>query len=221
MDKFVFFYSPLYNYYYNHLNKNLSLYFYLESILIDDLQAPKKDKIHTFRGGISIKIEIVIKKIKENLGKFIIFSDATIFVNTNLVDQLPVFFNRYKCNDLTFANNFINEDFNIGLILIKCTQETLSFFEKVLEKLKNTKNSWDQEIVNQQIKENNILKISKFCSNSIMCRWKFDNQYRDSFLIFKSFIRHKTDKKINFNLRLEILRKNNLISEQEYQENIQ
>jgi hypothetical protein len=69
MEKFIFFYSPLYEFYNQHLHETLDNYFDLEPILINDL--PNDKYKHTFFGGVSIKIELIIEKIKQNMNNFI------------------------------------------------------------------------------------------------------------------------------------------------------
>jgi hypothetical protein len=213
MEKFIFFYSPLYEFYNQHLHETLDNYFDLEPILINDL--PNDKYKHTFFGGVSIKIELIIEKIKKNMNNFIIFSDATIFVNQNNAHLLQEFINKYKNNDLCFADNDRIGYCNIGFILINCNLKTLSFFEGVLSDLKKY-NDWDQNIVNLHLNNNNNLKVDTFDYTKILCGWDFDHEYKDTYLIFKSFIHHEPNININFNKRLEIFYKSGLIDETEY-----
>lgn len=124
--KFIYFYSQLYEYYNNHISKNIESIFDLERIKIDDL---KNNSNHTFFGGVSIKIELILQKIKENMGKSIIFTDATIFINSKNIHELDNFFNKYIDNDLCFGDNDGKGCFNIGIILIKCSEKTLVFLK--------------------------------------------------------------------------------------------
>jgi hypothetical protein len=213
--KFIFFYSELYEYYNNHIHENLNSIFDLEACKIDNLQ---NNRGHTFFGGVSIKIELIIQKIKENIGNSIIFTDATIFINSNNVNELVGFFEKYIENDLCFANNDGQGYYNIGVILIKCNIKTLKFFEKVLNDLINC-HGWDQEIINNNLRNNNDLKINTFDCEKICCGWDFYNPYKNTFLIYKSFIHHDKNINKNFNKRLDILKKNQLISDEEYNAN--
>ena len=217
MNKFIFFYSPLYNYYHNHLLTNLTPYFEVEPILINDLN--NNNKGHTFFGGVSIKIELIIQKIKENFNNFIIFSDATIFVNSHNVHLLSEFFDTYKNNDLCFANNDGNGYFNIGIILINCNQNTLSFFEQVLYILTSNK-GWDQDVINKHLQKQNNLLVSVFNKEKILCGWEFNKDFKDTFFIFKSFIHHDSNIIKNFNKRLKIFYDAQLISNDEFNKNI-
>jgi len=215
--KFIFFYSQIYDFYYNHINKNINKIFDVESIIIDDL---KNQGYHTFHNGVSIKIELIIKKIKENLENIILFTDATILINSNNVNQLKEFFNKYLDNDLCFADNNIKPQYNIGIILIRCNSKTLSFFENVLIDLINNK-GWDQEVVNKHLSNNNNnnLKINKFDKEKICCGYNFNLQNKDTFLIYKSFIQHDKNINITFNNRFDIFKKYGLITDKEYYEN--
>jgi len=213
--KFIFFYSQIYEFYYNHINKNISEIFDVEAIKINDL---KNQGYHTFHNGISIKIELIIEKIKENFGNIILFTDATIIINSNNVNQLKDFFNKYSDNDLCFADNNINFHYNIGIILIKCNEKTISFFENVLIDLINDK-GWDQGVVNKHLKNNYDLKIYKFDKEKIYCGYNFNPKYKDTFLIYKSFIQHDKNINITFNNRFDIFKKYGLITDKEYNDN--
>jgi hypothetical protein len=214
--KFIFFYSDVYEYFNNHIHKNLNSLFDLNPVKINNLENNKYN--HTFFGGVSIKIELIIQIIKENWENSIIFTDATIFINSNNVNELPCFFNNYLDNDLCFANNNGDDNYNIGIILIKCNSKTLSFFENVLTDLINNK-GWDQQIVNQHLRQNNNLIINTFDREKIYCDWKLNPDYKNTFLIYKSFIHHDKNVIKNLNKRLDIFKKCELITEQEYNEN--
>jgi hypothetical protein len=214
--KFIYFYSELYEYYNKHILENLNLVFELEGIKIDNL---KNNNSHTFFGGVSIKIELILQKIKENMGNSIIFTDATIFINSNNTDELVDFFYKYLDNDLCFADNDGTGYYNIGIILIKCNIKTLSFFENVLTDLTNTR-GWDQDVINKHLlNNNNNLKVDTFDRTKIYCNWDFNPSYKYTYLIYKSFIKHDTNINKNFNNRLDIFKKHELITDLEYNAN--
>lgn len=212
--KFIYFYSPLYNYYHKHISSTLSSHFEVKPIYIDDIQ-PKNG--HTFFSGVSVKMELLIQEIKENQGNYILFSDATIFINEKTVNNLVPFFESYKENDLTFVNE--NKIKNIGLILIKCSEETLFFFEKCLHVLKSTK-GWDQSVINEELKQDTTLKIGTFDVNKIVIGFRFNEKYRNTFYIFKIFTHHQNNKEQMFNNRLKVLFDANLITKEEYDNNL-
>jgi hypothetical protein len=213
--KFVYFYSDVYEYYNKHIHENLDSIFEVESIKIDDIQ---NNGGHTFFGGVSIKIELILHKIKENMGNSIIFTDATIFIHSKNVNQIAAFFNNYLDNDLCFADNDGNGYYNIGIILIKCDMKTLTFFENVLDDLKNSR-GWDQDIINKHLCNNENFKTTTFDRTKIYCNWDFNPSYRETFLIYKSFIHHDKNININFNKRLQIFKQFELITEEEYNAN--
>lgn len=217
MNKFIFFYSPLYEYYNNHINQKLHNIFDIESIQINDLNNDKGG--HTFLGGVSIKIELIIQKIEENLNKFIVFSDATIFINSENVILINDFLDSYKMNDLCFSDNDGKGYYNIGFILIKCNEKTLSFFKNCLNDLIINK-GWDQDVINKHLENNNDLIVDVFDKTKIVCDWNFNIKYKDTYLIYKSFIPHSSNIIKNYNMRLEIFRNAGLISELEYNDNI-
>jgi hypothetical protein len=189
--KFIFFYSPLYEYYNTHICNNLNTLFEIEPIVIDNL-VKKDGEWHTFCGGVSIKIQLIINKIKENYNDFIIFSDATIFINKNNAHLLPNFFNHYK---------LFGDSYNIGMIQIKCNKETLTFFENVLEHLETNK-GWDQGVVNYFIKQTE-LNIGRFDNTKIHCGDNFNLNLKNTYYIYKSFIGHTSDPIQNFNSRIK------------------
>lgn len=213
--KFIFFYSELYDFYNNHIHKNLNSVFELEAIKIDNL---KNFGGHTFFSGVSIKIELILQKIKENMGNSIIFTDATIFINSSNINELFDFFNKYLDNDLCFADNDGYGFYNIGIILIKCNIKTLEFFKNVLTDLTNT-SGWDQDIINNNLLNNSNLNVNTFDRTKIYCNWDFEPSYKNTYLIYKSFIRHDKNININFNRRLDILKKHELITNEEYNAN--
>ncbi len=216
--KFVYFYSPLYEFYSKRITENLSSYFDLKPIFINDINNDKGG--HTFWGGNSIKIELIIQEIKENIGNFIVFSDATIFINANNASSLKEFIDKYTNYDLCFADNAINDKYNIGFILIKCNDITLSFFQNVLFDLKKFK-GWDQEIVNEHIFNSKYnLNISKFDKSMILCGYDFDTTLKNTYLIYKSFIPHDSNIFINFNRRLSNLKHYQLIDLKTYNDNV-
>jgi hypothetical protein len=213
--KFIYFYSELYEYYNKHIHENLNKVFELEAIKIDNL---KNNGHHTFFGGVSIKIELILKKIKENMGNSIIFTDATIFINSNNVNELVDFFHNYLENDLCFADNDGHGYYNIGIMLIKCNIKTLTFFENVLTDLTNT-HGWDQHVINSHLLNNKNLKVNTFNRTKIYCHWDFNPSYKYTYLIYKSFIHHDKNINKNFNMRLDIFKKHELITNEEYNAN--
>jgi len=216
--KFIFFYSPLYNYYKDHIINNLNDIFDIEPILINDL-SKNENAWHTFCGGVSIKIELIIQKIKENMGENIIFSDATIFINKKNKNEISDFFKNYINYDISFAcNRGYGANYNIGIILMKCNEKLLEFFNTVLIELITNK-SWDQSVVNNLI-EKTDLSIGCFDNTKICCGDNFNIKYKEYFLIYKSFIPHTNNLIVNYNARFKKFLEAGLISLEEYNEAI-
>ena len=212
--KFMFFYSPLYEYYKDHIIENLGSIMEVEPILIDDLQKNPKEW-HTFAGGVTIKIQLIIEKIKENIGNYIIFSDATLFINKHNVDHITTFFDSYKKYDITFADNTgFGYHYNIGIMLIRCTNEMLYYFTTILDNIKIT-NGWDQAVINQTIIRTPF-SIGCFDSTKIHCGDNFNTNYKNDFLIYKSFIKHTNNPIDNYNERFKTFLIAGLIDKEEY-----
>lgn len=118
ISKFIFFYSDIYEYYNKHININISKVFNIEAIKINDIKTKERDKNgrggHTFIGE-TIKIELVIDKIKENMNDYIIFSDATIFINNTKTQELYNFFCNYLSYDLCFVDE--GKDNHVKIIM--------------------------------------------------------------------------------------------------------
>ena len=221
ISKFIYFYSDLYEFYNVHLQERLKGIFDIEAIKIPDF---KTKRGHTFYGGVSIKIELVLKKINENMNKYIIFTDATIFINKEKKDELYSFFSNYLNNDICFADNIDPFwKYNIGIMLIHCSEKTKCFFEDVLHGVKNRIDDgagWDQQVLNAllngKIDYVHELKLNTFSKREIVCGYSLPKAFKTDFLIFKSFIKHTKNSIDNFNKRIDIFYNNQLISDEEY-----
>ncbi len=205
--KFIYFYSDSYEFYNVHIKENLEDIFQLKAIKIDDIKEKKYG--HHF-DGLNIKIELIIKEIKENMKNPIVFSDATIFINSKNKNQLKHYFDEYKKYDLSFIKE--GDAYNIGLIFINCNEKTLDFFEKVLDLLNSKEITWDQAAVNKLLPSSDV-KYTTF-DNRIFCG-EFNEEYRNEFLIYKSFIKNE-NKISNFNQRIQNFYDNKLIDKNMY-----
>jgi hypothetical protein len=66
---FVYFYSKGYEFYHNHIQKNLSNVFQLHPIFVEEFPERKKDSDHFHHfAGITLKVELVIDCIKKFKG---------------------------------------------------------------------------------------------------------------------------------------------------------
>jgi hypothetical protein len=199
--KFVFFFSPTYEFYNYHITsilKNIPS-FVVKPILINDVINTQKNKHHF--DGINIKIELIIEQIKQNMGETIVFSDATIFINEKNSNKLYEYLLQYT-EDLVFINEFQNNCYNIGVMLIKCNEKTLRFFEQVLYLLNTKTFTHDQACINNFIKKNPDISINVF-GKEIYCCSYFIEKERDNFIIYKSFIPNAGNVTDNFNFRIQ------------------
>jgi len=206
--KFIYFYSDLYEFYNVHIQENLKDIFQLKAIKIDDIKEKKNG--HHF-DGLNIKIELIIREIKENMNNSIIFSDATIFINSKNKTELKDYFDKYKKYDLSFIKE--GDIYNIGLILINCNEKTLVFFEKVLELLNSKEITLDQSAINKLLPSSDV-KYTTF-DDRIFCG-EFKEEFRNNFLIYKSFIKNE-NKISNFNQRIQNFYDNKLIDKSVYE----
>ena len=204
--KWYYFYTKDYEFYNNHLRNNNI--FHMFPILIDDFELNTNG--HHFN-NITIKIELVIKSIKENWNKYILFTDATLM--TTRLNELFQYLLTLTKRDIYFADNAIDNTVNIGFMLINCNQKTLKFWEDVLHLMKNKTCNWDQQAVNLLVGN---IDYELFDKSRIHCGYDFNNEYRNTYYVFKSFIINKNDKNINFKSRLDLFLKNNMISMEEY-----
>lgn len=102
----------------------------------------------------------MINVIKNNLGKKIVFSDCTLYLQNihklyNIID---------KCTKTTYAKNSVNGDINIGIIVLFCTESELKFWNDVLQNINS--NVTDQDVVNKLIKK---YDYSTFDRNDVFC----------------------------------------------------
>lgn len=241
--KWIFFYTNDYIFWKDHIANSLKQDFKIEGILIPEINTSSNDGQHHFK-GLSIKIELLIEAIKKNMGKSIVFSDCTIWVNKNNAQYLRQYIDSITHkNDLIFADNQ-DRSANIGLILIDCNKKTLSFFERLIKNFNDK--TWDQELINSSLPGMFFLRISKysavhaigkFCqkirklfspksitwslfdADKIVCNLTFPKGCEESFYIYKQFIISSTPTE-NWNQRLVRLNKSGLLSDAQLGENI-
>ena len=112
------------------------------------------DAAHFFAGN-SLKFDVIVAALKTNKGKHIIVSDADIIVQNP--DKLAAYLKKYERFDVVYMqDNFINDTLNIGFSLIKSTDTTIAFFEKICNEIKTT-GEQDQALVNKYIEESGLI----------------------------------------------------------------
>jgi len=199
--RFLYFYSPLYQFYHEHIQDTLNEFFDLEPALIEDIkELDNKDQHHFI--GLTIKIDLIIDAIKRYMGETIIFSDATIFINKNKSHELKDYFLGYSENDITFVFEEGNGQ-NIGIMQIKCSEKTLEFFIRSLNNMIKDGEVHDQSAIKHVIfYESQDLQLNMgYFGERIICDI-FHSYMKDNFLIYKSFISNR-NKTSNFNQRIQ------------------
>jgi hypothetical protein len=195
-----------------------------DAILIDDIKKDK-DLKHTFANGQTIKIETLLKSVKENIGSDIIFIDATTIFNPINLHKLKDYFASFEPYDLCWQDNIGPfGDYNIGVTKIKCSKKMIEFFESVLDRIK-AKKAWDQAACNFMLKETHLqINFSKFDELIVANRmdilkyqtkkeaWSALNKEFGNFYIFKHLMAHdnKTPEQIS-KIRVDVLNKLGLI----------
>jgi hypothetical protein len=225
MLKWYYFFTSDYKFWHDHFQRRLgSSYFELCPIEVRELQINEKGG-HHFKGN-NTKIEFIRKCMDENLGKTIIFSDCTLYINDKRTIELQSYIDAW-CGkvDIVFCDNTINRQVNIGLMLLDCNNRTQYFWRRVSKDFRL--NSWDQQLVNKNLGIIGILRHLRFPSitwsiferSKIFCGYRFPQEFLESFFIFKQFI-HPGTRKHNWNERLRHLFEAGMISTEEYDENI-
>ena len=140
------------------------------------------------------------------------------YINSNINDLYDYMISKTH-EDKDMILSYSHQDaYNIGVLLIKCCENTLLFFEEILETMTNKINqsidTHDQSEVIEALRQNK-LNVSKFENNRI---WVSDYIYPPiihEFYIFKitvdlhsSITRH--------NQRLSVLQRLQFITEEDY-----
>jgi len=218
--KWYFFHTQNYHFYKNHIENRLNnSNFEVEPILLNELKLSNIG--HHFLNN-TVKIELVIDCIKKNIGNYIIFSDATIYIN----DKVDDLYNYIISKKNTGIDMYLPEEYehlNVGFMLINCNEKMLSFFENILntmnEKLTNNINTHDQLEINDLISKNKM-NISTFEREYIWCSDYIYSPVKESFFVFKITVdlnSHIT----RHNQRINALYNLNFISVDEYNKNIE
>jgi hypothetical protein len=103
---------------------------------------------HAFT-GISIKLFMILKALRQHKGEYIICSDADLVILQK--DLLSSYLDSYK-SDITCMRDTDspNSVYNIGFMLIKSSDETIALFQKVYERIQK-ENGHDQTIFNEEL----------------------------------------------------------------------
>jgi hypothetical protein len=127
----LYVWSPRYRFFHEFLFSRIQDLsgFCIQPVFAEQKLFPRRDpNLHFFTGN-PIKIYVITRYIEKNLGKSFFFTDVDLIV-------LPTFsredLDNYLENDITCMKE---SPYNIGCLLIQCNQKTLSFFQRVLERI--------------------------------------------------------------------------------------
>lgn len=168
-----YFFTPNYEFWNQHIHTTLSASFDVRPLKITSLalQDSKVTQSHHFL-NCTTKIELIIDCIEKNMGKHILFTDCTIFIDAKNIESLKNYMHECFDKDMTFAY-YAQDHRNIGVILIHCTQPVLSFWKSVLKRMQDKKrrniSTWDQGEVNDMLDhEYSFLKCGLFDSRILV-----------------------------------------------------
>jgi hypothetical protein len=130
--------------------------------------------------GCVLKLDLLLERMRltEHKGKYIVFSDADIYVRPGIADKLNESIKEGK--DMYFLQEtFTDARANIGLNLFKCTEEVYKFWEGVREEVLR-EGTHDQLVTNQHLVKTSLSwkLLDQSCLNSNMVN--YDN--KDKFL---------------------------------------
>lgn len=167
----VYVWSPRYRFFHELLSattKDLSGFTMKPVFAEQHLFEPLPNTKH-FLTGIPIKIHVIVNYIQRNMGKTFFFTDVDLMV-----------FPEFSVHDLQpYTKNLITTmkekhpiiHHNIGCLLIQCCPETLAFFQRVLQRIRDNK-LLDQDAFHEEIPslESKIGQFSEdiFCQSNML-----------------------------------------------------
>lgn len=194
-----YFYTPDYDYWHRHLKNTLSDFFHVKPLLLDKIDGLHEQHAVHHWVGCSRKIQLVVDCIRENIGRRIVFSDVTIYVNPYKVEELHALVSN-ALSGMTFMRNSGLDEINIGFMTIDCTHDSLMLWENILVSI--GPNDHDQGVVSKMIQHPQFFDASK-----CIARWPIDtaswnSHDRDSFIVLKIFTPSNEPKISRDNFRL-------------------
>lgn len=136
----LYIWSPRYRFFHECLHATICDVsgFHVNPIFAEQhLFTPIQTACSHFFAGIAIKIYVIRNFIEKNMGKHFFFTDVDLVVlpEFKATDLEP-----YKGNDITVMKEcHPTMKYNIGCMLIHCSPKTLSFFEKVMMRIRTEK----------------------------------------------------------------------------------
>ena len=124
------------SFWHEHIQDSAKDFFDLRSIHILENAFNLNTKQSHHSKGESLKLKLIAKSIKENMGKSILFTNCTLFLNKDKMAELQCYINSYKemNYDFMFAGELNRRHiFNISFILIQYNEKTLHLSNDLLE----------------------------------------------------------------------------------------
>lgn len=198
-----YFYTPDYDHWHKHLQNTLSDTFTVHPILLDTIEGLHDQHPRHHWTGCSKKIQLLVDCIRTNIGRRIVFSDATLYINFQKVKELYELVASAP-QGMTFTRNADEEILNICFMAIDCTYDVLTQWETILHSI--GPNDHDQIVVNNIIRNYNFFDATK-----CIARWPLDvntwtERYKSSFLVLKIFTTSFDTKKIRDEFRMSVMR---------------
>jgi hypothetical protein len=141
---------------------------YLDQVMFDkDLY--KANGMHHWSGCV-LKLDLILERIRltEHKDKYIVFSDVDIYVRKGIGAKINESIKEGK--DLYFLQEtFTDRTANIGLILLKCTEDVYTFFKGIRDEVLRD-GTHDQLITNNHLKTTSLTWdfFDESCMNSNM-----------------------------------------------------
>ena len=135
---------------------------------------------HSFLNS-NLKVDLMIQCIEQNWGKYFIFSDADIFINSAKVKGMCLPFMELGYDSVFMSENYDSPDVNIGFILTKANDATLGLWKTIQTHI--TQNGGhDQSIMNTILRDGWSGKWCMFDKSDVVSNKTYR---RSEFIIFQ------------------------------------
>lgn len=121
---------------------------------------------HSFTNS-NLKVDLMIQCIEQNWGKYFIFSDADIHINSAKVKEMCGPFMELGYDSVFMAENSYDSEVNIGFILTKANETTLALWKGIQSRI-NEQGGHDQSIMNDILREGWAGKWAGFDTTDVM-----------------------------------------------------
>ena len=119
---------------------------YFEQALFNQkLTISSEPGIHAFNNS-NAKVDLMIQCIEQNWGKYFIFSDADIYINSGKVKEMCAPFMDLGLDCVFMKESHADFDVNIGFVLTKANDITLALWKDIQARIRN-EGGHDQSIM--------------------------------------------------------------------------